>query len=168
VKLLPVTIGLTLELAYLPLTTTENHSCRHGVDLNQFVDSVLRTIYHTSASLNGLYARRKLVFTSFCPEICVALNWKQPNCELIFQYLEDLSYDVADPVFFASRCGKRGDRSPTPTALTIEDKNDRRLHSLSSAVELAQINNLLGVFIDAGFLVSLPFFVSDCHSPTST
>jgi hypothetical protein len=61
---------------------------------------------------------------------------------------------MADPVFFASQCGKKNNQSPTPTALTTEDKNDRRLHSLSSAVELAQINNLLGIFVDAGLLVS--------------
>jgi CDK inhibitor PHO81 len=79
-KLLPTTVGFTLELAYSPLSTVKGHP--HRVDLNQFVDAVLRTIYSTSASLGGLYARRKIVFVSFYPDICVALNWKQPNCEL--------------------------------------------------------------------------------------
>ena len=37
----------------------------------------------------------------------------------------------------------------------MEDKDDHRLNSLSSAVELAQVNNLLGVFVDAALLVCL-------------
>jgi hypothetical protein len=51
------------------------------VDLNEAVDSVLRTIRQTSSALGGAFARRRIAFTSFSPEACVALNWKQPNCQ---------------------------------------------------------------------------------------
>ena len=70
-----------LELALPPQKITETSLSQSGADLNRFVDSVLQTIYHTSATLGGAFARRKIVFTSFHPDICTALNWKQPNCE---------------------------------------------------------------------------------------
>ena len=49
------------------------------LDLNDAANSVLRTVYDTSA-LEGQMGRRPVVFTSFAPDVCAALNWKQPNC----------------------------------------------------------------------------------------
>ena len=43
------------------------------------VDAVLRTIYD-APSPDGPSARRNVVFTSSAPDVCAALNWKQPNC----------------------------------------------------------------------------------------
>ena len=47
------------------------------------------------------------------------------------------------------------DHPHTLAARDIHDENDKRLHSLNSAVELARINHFLGVFLDADLLVSL-------------
>jgi len=57
-----------------------------GHNLNTFVDSVLSKVYSTLAALQQCtrtgkdLPRRKLVFSSFAPDVCAALNWKQPNC----------------------------------------------------------------------------------------
>jgi len=131
-----------LELAHPSMMVARDQAPRHQLDLNQIVDAVLRTILQTSSSLGGVYARRKIIFTSFCPDICAALNWKQPNY----------------PVFFASRCGRANDSS-TPSALIMKDKNDHRLNSLSSAVELAQVNNLLGIYVDSALLLEVPSLI---------
>ena len=61
----------------------------------------------------------------------------------------------ADPVFFAAQCGEVNRSSPSDTALSTKDTNDRRLSSLSAAVEFAKDNNLLGIFVDADLLVSV-------------
>ena len=58
----------------------ERHTLGHQVDLNDAVNAVLRTIYDIT-SLEGHVGRRNVVFTSFSPDACAALNWKQPNCE---------------------------------------------------------------------------------------
>ena len=48
---------------------------KHGnMDINEFVDAVLTTIYEQTKSA--------VIFSSFNPSICMALNWKQPNCNL--------------------------------------------------------------------------------------
>lgn len=44
---------------------------------------------------------------------------------------------------------------PSPTALSPEDADDRRLSSISTAVDWAKTNNLLGVVMDADLLVSV-------------
>ena len=79
-QVLPPSVGVCLEVAYAPVRVRERHGSRHHPSLNDTVDAVLRTIYATS-SLEGQAARRNVVFTSFSPDICSALNWKQPNCE---------------------------------------------------------------------------------------
>jgi len=141
--ILPVGFGICLELAYPTSRIRRARSLRHQLDLNTFVDSVLRTIYHTSATLGGAYARRRIVFTSFCPDACAAVNWKQPNY----------------PVFFASQCGQKGSITPSRTVLSTEDVADRRLTCLGAAVKFSKKNNLLGVFIDAAVLVQVPSLI---------
>lgn len=82
-KILPQAIGISLELAYPSRTIRERLNLGRRLDLNHFVDSVLRTIYQTPMSHDIRLARRRIVFTSFSPDVCSALNWKQPNCMLI-------------------------------------------------------------------------------------
>jgi len=141
--ILPVGFGICLELAYPTSKIRKAQSLRHQLDLNSFVDAVLRTIYHTSAMLGGAYSRRRIVFTSFCPDACGAVNWKQPNY----------------PVFFASQCGQKGSITPSRTALSIEDVTDRRLTCLGATVKFSKMNNLLGIFVDAAALVQVPSLI---------
>ncbi|KAJ8456398.1 hypothetical protein ONZ51_g12151 [Trametes cubensis] len=77
-RLVPASYGICVEIAYAPLRVRRRQSLRHQLDLNDVVNAVLRTVYDTS-SLEGQMARRPVVFTSFSPDICAALNWKQPN-----------------------------------------------------------------------------------------
>jgi hypothetical protein len=57
----------------------------HSHRLNQVVDSVLKAVYATDTTPDKEDAsggrRRKIVFVSYHPDVCSALNWKQPNCE---------------------------------------------------------------------------------------
>lgn len=48
---------------------------------------------------------------------------------------------------------------PSPTALSPSDVNDRRLSSIAAAVDWAKSNNLLGILLDADFLVNFCFKV---------
>ena len=56
-------------------------------------------------------------------------------------------------MFLASQCGGRSRAPPSAIALTVDDARDHRLWSLDAAVEFGRANNLLGVLLDAGFLV---------------
>ncbi|EGO27250.1 hypothetical protein SERLADRAFT_460326, partial [Serpula lacrymans var. lacrymans S7.9] len=146
-KILPVHLGMTLELEF-PLHQT-GHSLNSNqlpLDLNECVDSVLRTIYHTSASLGGLFSRRRITFTSFSPRVCAALNWKQPNY----------------PVFLASQCGQHGKSLSGSNLLRAgctEDGSSTWLSSVGAGVDFAKTNNLLGVFFDAELLLQVPSLI---------
>ncbi|EJD01250.1 cyclin-dependent protein kinase inhibitor [Fomitiporia mediterranea MF3/22] len=140
-KVLPTSLGMHLDLAFSSCTSRKRNTFAHGhtLGLNDFVDSVLKAVYH------GLpfQPHRRIVFGSFNPDVCAALNWKQPNY----------------PVFLASECGVRGACTPNETALGPEDVDDRRLSSISAAVDWAKANNLLGIFLDADLLIKVPSLV---------
>ncbi|TCD67694.1 hypothetical protein EIP91_012060 [Steccherinum ochraceum] len=139
-QILPQTVGICLEIAYPPTSIRQRRSLRHQLDLNVMVDAVLRTIYTQDPTHSG---RRNVVFTSFSPDVCAALNWKQPNY----------------PVFFASRCGQPNADLPSATTYSVEDAHDYRLSSLGAAVEWSKLNNLLGVLLDAELLHQIPSLV---------
>lgn len=138
-KILPNALGVSLELAY-----PRRAVCAKGyrLQLNSFVDSVLRTIYETSGSLDRPLARRRIVFTSSSPDVCSAVNWKQPNY----------------PVFFASQCGERQSRL-NHLSFNGEDTEDWRTMSVGAAVEFARANNLLGIFVGADLLMQVPSLI---------
>lgn len=106
------------------------------LEVNQFVDCVLSTVYETIQN-GGDDNHRRIVFSSFNPVVCTALNWKQPNFS----------------VFFASYCGlsRSNPEGRMVPANRIED--DRRCTSIREAVKFAKANNLLGVMLDATILV---------------
>jgi CDK inhibitor PHO81 len=76
--MLPPTTGLCIELAACTSPSTPPRA-QQALDVNLFVDSVLRTVYSTVETAG----RRRILFTSFAPDVCAALNWKQPNCATV-------------------------------------------------------------------------------------
>ena len=100
------------------------------------------------------------MFSSFSPDVCAALNWKQPNCEhphfpwLIISSLPLYATLPSDPVFFASLCGREDSVNPSPAISAHAEAGDERLSSLASAVRFSKANNLLGVIVAADILVS--------------
>jgi len=76
IQILPPDVNLLFDLAY-PSETISPSICLHRLNLNNFVDSVLQTIFDASGTT---FPRRKITFTSFSPDVCSSLNWKQPNC----------------------------------------------------------------------------------------
>lgn len=80
-KALPMTYGVSLELRYPNPVVRHRYHLGHHHEPNSFVDSVLDTVFSVSRSLPANSIRRKIVFSSFVPAICTAVNWKQPNCE---------------------------------------------------------------------------------------
>ncbi|KAG7097239.1 hypothetical protein E1B28_004610 [Marasmius oreades] len=140
-KILPASVGVCLEVVHPTRSVMQGVSFSRRLDLNRVVDCILKTIYQTSVSLNGPPpVRRRIVFTSFSPDVCAAINWKQPNY----------------PVFLISHCGKTSDSSSKQIAFDGGDPSDRRLASLGAAVEFSRMNNLLGVFVDANLLLQVP------------
>ena len=95
----------------------------YAVELNSFVDTILKTVY-------DLGGGRDMLFSSFNPDICLLLSFKQPSIPVLF-----LSDAGASPV------------------------GDIRASSLQEAIRFASRWNLLGIVTEAEPLVLCPRLV---------
>ncbi|KAL4802316.1 Glycerophosphoryl diester phosphodiesterase family-domain-containing protein [Aspergillus unguis] len=120
-KRLPPNVGFNMELKYPMLYETEQEEMdTYAVELNSFVDTVLNKVYEFGGS-------RNMIFSSFNPDICLLLSFKQPSI----------------PVLFLTDSGS----SPI---------GDIRSSSLQEAIRFASRWNLLGVVSQAECLVLCP------------
>lgn len=75
---LPETTGFNIEMKYPMLFESEQEEMdTYAVELNQFVDTVLRMVYDFAG-------KRNIIFSSFHPDICLLLSLKQPNIPILF------------------------------------------------------------------------------------
>ena len=140
---LPESIGFNIEMSPLPICaiefpiklidllteypmlheSEEQEMDTYAVELNSFVDTVLTKVY-------DLGKKRNIIFSSFNPDICLLLSFKQPSI----------------PVLFLTDAG---------TSLV----GDIRASSLQEAIRFASRWNLLGVVSAAEPLVISPRLV---------
>ena len=123
-KKLPKTVGFNIEMKYPMLHESEDEEMdTYAVELNSFVDTVLTKVY-------DLGQDRNMIFSSFNPDICLLLSFKQPSI----------------PVLFLTDAGT------CPVG-------DIRASSLQEAIRFASRWNLLGVVTAAEPLVISPRLV---------
>lgn len=139
-KKLPETIGFNIEMSgsspsYLSVSrligieypmlheSEEQEMDTYAVELNSFVDTVLTKVY-------DLGKKRNIIFSSFNPDICLLLSFKQPSI----------------PILFLTDAGS----SPV---------GDIRASSLQEAIRFASRWNLLGIVTSAEPLVLSPRLV---------
>jgi CDK inhibitor PHO81 len=83
--MIPSSLGVDLEIRYPTRSDAKRLRLRPTVDVNSFVDAILTVVYETTKPTDGpphgRGRHRRIVFSSFNPVVCTALNWKQPNCE---------------------------------------------------------------------------------------
>ena len=125
---LPLSIGVQVHLEYPTSFQRLKHGLLELTDINSFVDTVLRKVYDTPN-------QRSIIFSSFNPCVCTAINWKQPN------------YGV----FFATRCGFGTD---------LEEQVDKRCTSIKEAIKFAKSSNFLGMICEATPLIQMPVLVN--------
>ena len=123
-KRLPQHIGFNIEMKYPMLFESEEQEMdTYAVELNSFVDTVLNMVYDHGK-------QRNIIFSSFNPDICLLLSFKQPSI----------------PILFLTDAGT----SPV---------GDIRASSLQEAIRFASRWNLLGVVSAAEPLVACPRLV---------
>ncbi|MCJ1467654.1 Glycerophosphocholine phosphodiesterase [Pseudocyphellaria aurata] len=97
-KKLPEAIGFNIEMKYPMLHESEEHEMDiYAVELNSFVDTVLTMVY-------DLGKRHNVIFSSFNPEICLLLFFKQPSMSSPGSYLSSMtgSSRIDEEVFDSS------------------------------------------------------------------
>ncbi|KAK4574600.1 Glycerophosphocholine phosphodiesterase [Recurvomyces mirabilis] len=118
---LPENISFNIEMKYPMLfESVDEDMDTYAVELNTFVDTVLKMVYDLSD-------KRNLIFSSFHPDICLLLSFKQPNFPILF-----LTDAGASPV------------------------GDIRASSLQEAIRFASRWNLLGIVSAAQPFVLCP------------
>lgn len=120
---LPQSVGFNIEMKYPMLFETEQEDMdTYAVEVNSFVDTVLAKVY-------DLGTGRNIIFSSFNPDICLLLAFKQPSI----------------PVLFLTDAGDGQ-----------HEAGDIRASSLQEAVRFASRWNLLGIVSAARPLVTCP------------
>ncbi|CAI4212558.1 unnamed protein product [Parascedosporium putredinis] len=121
---IPENVGFNIEMKYPMLHESEEHEMdTYAVELNSFCDTVLSKVY-------DLAGDRHIIFSSFNPDICLCLNFKQPSI----------------PIMFLTDAGT----SPV---------GDVRASSLQEAIRFASRWNLLGTVSAAEPFVNSPRLV---------
>jgi glycerophosphodiester phosphodiesterase len=121
---LPESVGFNIEMKYPMLFESEEQEMdTYAVELNSFVDTVLKMVYDFGK-------KRNIIFSSFNPDICLLLSFKQPSIPILF--LTDAGTSFA---------------------------GDIRATSLQEAIRFASRWNLLGVVTAAEPLVLCPRLV---------
>lgn len=117
-------VGFNIEMKYPMLHESEEQEMdTYAVELNSFVDTVLTKVY-------DLGKKRKILFSSFNPDICLLLSFKQPNI----------------PILFLTDAG-------------VSKVGDIRASSLQEAIRFASRWNLLGIVSAAEPLCNSPRLV---------
>lgn len=120
-KQLPESVGFNIEMKYPMLFESEEQGMdNYAVELNSFVDIILTKVY-------DLVKDRNVIFSSFHPDICLLLSFKQPSI----------------PVLFLTDAG-------------TSEVGDIRASSLQEAIRFASRWNLLGIVAASDAFVLCP------------
>jgi len=143
-KILPLDIGVNLELRYTSDTDAEREHILGVLDLNRAVDAVLHTVYAAArnqapTTSEGQKRNRKIIFSGFDSVLCTHVQFKQPNFA----------------VFYSSSCNVT--RS-TDKGLVQAGPEEESL-SVREAVKLANGQNMLGLVLDCRILVAVPHLI---------
>ncbi|RSL67832.1 Ankyrin repeat protein nuc-2 [Fusarium sp. AF-6] len=140
--------GMHINLQVLYPTPEEEKAFSMGpaLDVNVFVDSILNIVFdHARAQrAQAPDVVRSIVFSSYNPRLCTALNWKQPNF----------------PVFLCNDLGREETTGANGTAIT----SGRRSASIKEVVRIAQSNNFMGLICYSRLLDMVPALVDAIKS----
>ncbi|KAM7208679.1 ankyrin repeat protein nuc-2 [Naviculisporaceae sp. PSN 640] len=180
-SLLPRGMHVNIQVLYATPEEEQAFGLGPNMDMNAFVDAILGIVFDharaqraqaqqgaAAAAANALgqgqmgldaTSIRKVVFSSYNPSLCTALNWKQPNF----------------PVFLCNDLGRlppgaEGDMGDVGLAAKQEEggggiqSSGRRTSSIKDVVRTAQSNNLMGLICCSRLLDMLPALIDAIKS----
>ncbi|WEW55574.1 phosphate system positive regulatory protein pho81 [Emydomyces testavorans] len=142
---LPTNIHVNLCILY-PCTTDEKElGLGLQTDMNVFADSILTEVFNHArfSKERDPYFMRSVVFTSYNPNICIALNWKQPNY----------------PVLLCNDLGQIRNLTRETTSQPLICCSGRASMSIKEAARIAQSNNFMGLMCRSSLLNVMPALV---------
>jgi CDK inhibitor PHO81 len=141
-SLLPTGMHVNLQILYTTPEEDKTLGLGPAPDINALVDGLLTVVFdHARAQrAQSADAVRSVVFSSYNPVLCTALNWKQPNFPVF------LCNDLG--ALFPAATGAAAPQSPIRSS-------GQRTSSIKEVVRTAQSNNFMGLICNARLLVSL-------------
>ncbi len=138
---LPPSINLNLHVLYPSPLEEAQLGVSSNVDMNTFADAILTDVFDHARALRAQHAdlTRSVVFSSWNPHICTALNWKQPNFPVLL--CNDLHYH--NNISHNAPASIRAGTSP----------------SIKESARLAQANNLMGLTCSSRILTMVPALI---------
>ena len=132
---LPPELGFNIEVKYpMPIEMFTSHLPTNMIncwsDINSYVDCILQSVFKNTGT------SRPIIFSSFHPDICLALSRKQPEY----------------PVFFLTTARRR----EIPDSLLL----DERCKSLQAAIRFSRVCNLSGIVCESSVLKLAPRLIS--------
>ncbi|KAK2066297.1 hypothetical protein P8C59_000127 [Phyllachora maydis] len=119
-----------------------------AADINAFVDAILTIVFNHARQQRAQShdSVRSVVFSSYTPSLCTAINWKQPNF----------------PVFL---CNDLGVEPPISTKQPVGPKSgSKRAGSIKETARVARSNNLMGLICRSCLLDMVPALVDAIKS----
>lgn len=139
---IPAEISLNLNLLYPSLNEERDLGIFQSVDINRFADTILTEVFDHARALKARNTElsRSIVFSSWNPSICTAINWKQPNYAVL------LCNDLGGSKDYAAvlRTSSKAKVVALPTA------------SVKESARLAQSNNFMGLMCSSRILQRVP------------
>lgn len=160
--LLPADLHVEIHVCFP--TRAEEEACQLGPtqNINMVVDNVLKVVFDHARHLRELKdgPQRSFVFSSYNPDVCTALNWKQPNCKCSGSggVVNIAKLTLVDPVLLCNELGV----APPPSDLnsSIVTNCGRTDMSVKESVRIAQSNNFMGLICTSRLLDLVPALVS--------
>ena len=150
-SLLPKAMHVNIQILYSTAEEERAYGLGPNIDMNVFVDAILGIVFdHARAQraaqpTAGVDAIRKVVFSSYNPGLCTAINWKQPNF----------------PVFLCNDLGREGvEGGLLGVGGGGVTSSGRRTSSIKDVVRTAQGNNLMGLICCSRLLVCFSFLLT--------
>jgi len=134
----PPHINLNLHVLYPSNSEDLNLGVYSSIDVNTFADAILTEVFDHARSLRTRAPdlSRSIVFSSINPNICTALNWKQPNF----------------PVLLCNDLGRRTNPSSPQQSINASP-------SIKESARLSTDNNFMGMTCSARILEMVPALV---------
>ncbi|PYI10381.1 ankyrin repeat protein nuc-2 [Aspergillus sclerotiicarbonarius CBS 121057] len=135
---LPLSVSINLSILYPSAAEERALNMTSLVDVNTFADAILTEVFDHAriARDQDPDFMRSVVFTSYNPNICIALNWKQPNY----------------PVLLCNDLGQIRDLARDVKSLPDVDSSGRASMSIKESARIAQSNNLMGLICRSSLL----------------
>ncbi|KAL8288095.1 hypothetical protein RB600_003836 [Gaeumannomyces tritici] len=154
---LPAGMHVNVQIIYPTAEEERSLSLGPSADMNGFVDAVLMMVFdHARAQrAQAPDAVRSVVFSSYNPSLCTALNWKQPNFPVF------LCNDLGQEEWVGAAAGATAAAMPPPDVIQACGS---RTSSIKEMVRTAQSNNFMGLICCSRLLEMVPALVDAIKS----